>query len=85
MQLCHPATLADWIRARNDSLLYQTNIIDRIDIVAEIFDQIVNGLYHVHEQNIVHRDNAILACCGGRISNSHFFYVLTPLLEWGRS
>lgn len=55
MQLCHPATLADWIRARNQKMREQC-LGDRIESATEIFSQVVNGLDHVHSRNIVHRD-----------------------------
>jgi serine/threonine protein kinase len=56
MELCHPATLADWIRTRNLKLSGQC-LGDRLEAAAEIFDQIVSGLSHVHEEKgIVHRD-----------------------------
>jgi serine/threonine protein kinase len=54
MQLCHAATLADWIRERNK--LPNTGIASRIGPVTAIFKQIVQGLSHVHKKGIVHRD-----------------------------
>jgi serine/threonine protein kinase len=54
MQLCHPATLADWIRTRNQTT--RQDLHERLDVIAEVFAQIVHGLHHVHERNIVHRD-----------------------------
>jgi serine/threonine protein kinase len=55
MQLCHPATLADWIRARNENMSHQS-LGDRLDTAAEVFGQIASGLSHVHARGIVHRD-----------------------------
>jgi serine/threonine protein kinase len=55
MQLCHPASLADWIRERN-SKVPEKNYQERIGPALEIFEQIVKGLAHVHEQGIIHRD-----------------------------
>lgn len=55
MQLCHPATLADWIRERNRRVP-EKNHADRIGPALAIFHQIANGLTHVHEKNIIHRD-----------------------------
>ena len=55
MQLCHPATLADWIRERNERV--GTEPLDRrIGTAQEIFIQISRGLNHVHRKGIVHRD-----------------------------
>jgi serine/threonine protein kinase len=55
MQLCHPATLADWIRERNRRVP-EKDRAGRIGPALEIFHQIANGLTHVHEKNIIHRD-----------------------------
>lgn len=55
MELCHPATLADWIRTRNQKMRDQS-LGDRLEVAAEIFGQIVDGLGHVHETGIFHRD-----------------------------
>lgn len=55
MQLCHPATLSDWIRERNRSIDH-TDHVRRIGPALEIFHQIVSGLAHVHAQKIIHRD-----------------------------
>lgn len=58
MQLCHPTTLADWIKQRN-------NECDQFDAeerqararpAFEVFRSIVNGLSHVHSKGIIHRD-----------------------------
>jgi serine/threonine protein kinase len=55
MQLCHPATLADWIRERN--IRVGTEPLDsRIVTAQEIFIQISRGLNHVHRKGIIHRD-----------------------------
>lgn len=55
MQLCHPATLADWIRERNERL--GTESLDRrIGTAQEILIQISGGLNHVHRKGIIHRD-----------------------------
>lgn len=52
MQLCHPATLADWIQKANER---RTCFEDRIEPAIEIFHQIASGLSHVHGK-LVHRD-----------------------------
>ena len=57
MELCNSTTLADWIRARNEKLeKVPTCLEDRIGDVITIFEQIINGLQHVHERHIIHRD-----------------------------
>jgi serine/threonine protein kinase len=55
MQLCHPATLADWIRERNERVGTEP-LVSRIGTAQEIFIQISRGLNHVHHKGIVHRD-----------------------------
>lgn len=55
MQLCHPATLADWIRERN-SKVDEKSYEQRIAPALEIFEQITKGLAHVHGKDIIHRD-----------------------------
>jgi serine/threonine protein kinase len=55
MQLCHPATLADWIRERNRQIP-EGDHSHRISPALEIFQQIVSGLVHVHSKGIIHRD-----------------------------
>ena len=54
MQLCHPTSLADWIRERNQK---QIGSLDaRIKTAGQIFEQIAAGLKHIHQKGIVHRD-----------------------------
>lgn len=55
MQLCHPASLADWIRERNTKVP-ETAHAQRFGPALEIFEQIVKGLAHVHAMGIIHRD-----------------------------
>ena len=55
MQLCHPSTLADWIRARNRQMEDST-LTERLRPALQIFEQICSGLSHVHHKKIVHRD-----------------------------
>jgi serine/threonine protein kinase len=55
MQLCHPATLADWIRQRNQTMPEQS-VADRLETAAEIFRQLADGLSHVHRKGCIHRD-----------------------------
>mmetsp|Transcript_21770 Transcript_21770/g.37081 ORF Transcript_21770/g.37081 Transcript_21770/m.37081 type:complete len:883 (-) Transcript_21770:25-2673(-) len=58
MQLCHPTTLADWIKERNNNCT-QFGAEERqvrARPAFEIFRQIVNGLAHVHSKGIIHRD-----------------------------
>jgi serine/threonine protein kinase len=55
MQLCHPATLADWIRERNRKL-HDEHAGNRLVFAADIFSQLCDGLAHVHSKGIVHRD-----------------------------
>jgi serine/threonine protein kinase len=55
MQLCHPATLADWIRERNRRIP-ESDHRARIGPALEIFQQVVSGLAHIHEKGIIHRD-----------------------------
>jgi serine/threonine protein kinase len=55
MQLCHSATLADWIRERNRQIP-EGDHVHRIGPALEIFQQIVSGLAHVHSKGIIHRD-----------------------------
>ena len=53
MQLCNPSTLADWIRQRNQS---STTHSSRAGPAINIFSQLVSGIQHVHEKDILHRD-----------------------------
>jgi serine/threonine protein kinase len=55
MQLCHPSTLGDWIRARNRQM-EGSLLSERLRPVLQIFQQVCAGLAHVHEKGIVHRD-----------------------------
>lgn len=55
MQLCHPKTLADWIRIRNQEKRSDT-VSNRIEVAAQVFGQIVAGLCHIHGKGIIHRD-----------------------------
>lgn len=58
MQLCHPSSLADWIKDRNGNFesfgAEERQSMARV--AFEIFRQIVNGLAHVHSKGIIHRD-----------------------------
>ena len=58
MQLCRPATLADWIRNRNSTKLPKSLSAQhkRFLDAAAIFRHISSGLAHVHSRSIVHRD-----------------------------
>mmetsp|Transcript_11322 Transcript_11322/g.21379 ORF Transcript_11322/g.21379 Transcript_11322/m.21379 type:complete len:283 (+) Transcript_11322:564-1412(+) len=58
MQLCHPSTLADWIKHRNGNCVDfdGEEIQARARPAFEIFRQILNGLAHVHSKGIIHRD-----------------------------
>ena len=57
MQLCHPATLGDWIRKRNAQCDDpKKDRHERVQTAANIFGQIVGGLDHIHKKGIVHRD-----------------------------
>lgn len=55
MQLCHPKTLADWIRERNHKRSHES-ITSRIEAAAQVFSQLASGLAHVHKKGIIHRD-----------------------------
>lgn len=56
MQLCQPSTLADWIRERNSNDDLSTNREQGYLKAWDIFQQIANGLSHVHSRKVVHRD-----------------------------
>ncbi|KAL7443170.1 hypothetical protein ACHAXM_008721 [Skeletonema potamos] len=58
MQLCHPTTLADWIKQRNHNCTQfgAEERQARARPAFEAFRQIVNGLAHVHSKGIIHRD-----------------------------
>jgi hypothetical protein len=58
MQLCHPMTLADWIKQRNSGCLHihTEERQARSRNAFNIFRQIVNGLEHIHSKGIIHRD-----------------------------
>lgn len=58
MQLCHPTTLADWIKRRNhDCEQFGADERQaRARPAFEAFRQIVNGLAHIHSKGIIHRD-----------------------------
>lgn len=57
MQLCHPATLGDWIRARNSQCPNpDRGRRERVETAMRIFSEILSGLCHIHKKNIVHRD-----------------------------
>lgn len=58
MQLCHPTTLADWIKLRNHNCTQfgADERQARARPAFEAFRQIVSGLNHVHSKGIIHRD-----------------------------
>lgn len=61
MQLCHPSTLADWMRSRNKRENQPNNSLTRnwckhYEDAWDIFLQIVRGLMHIHSQGVIHRD-----------------------------
>lgn len=57
MQLCHPATLGDWIRHRNNQCPDPNEgRPERVGTAIRIFQQISSGLAHVHKKGVVHRD-----------------------------
>jgi Protein kinase domain len=47
MQLCHPATLADWIKERNRRIP-ESDHSRRVGPALGVFNQIVSGLAHIH-------------------------------------
>lgn len=56
MQLCQPSTLADWICERNANDNLSSSREQGYLKAWDIFQQIANGLSHVHSKNLVHRD-----------------------------
>ena len=58
MQLCHPMTLADWIKQRNSGFLHihTEERHARARNAFNIFRQIVNVLEHIQSKGIIHRD-----------------------------
>lgn len=56
MQLCRPSTLADWIRDRNTRNMASSLKEQHYLKAWDIFQQIANGLSHIHSKNVVHRD-----------------------------
>ncbi len=84
MQLCHPASLADWIRERN-SKVPEKHYEERIKPALEIFEQIVQGLAHVHEKGIIHRDLKpanIFASKDGKVIKIGDFGLSKQLLDF---
>jgi serine/threonine protein kinase len=82
MQLCHPATLADWIRERNRQIP-EAEHARRIGPALDIFQQIVMGLAHVHAKGIIHRDLKpanIFASSDGRVIKIGDFGLSKQLL-----
>ncbi len=79
MQLCHPSSLADWIKERNsncesfDSEERQA----RARVAFEIFRQIVNGLAHVHSKGIIHRDLVRFPLYSFLRDTLHFMYAFS--------
>mmetsp|Transcript_13529 Transcript_13529/g.27221 ORF Transcript_13529/g.27221 Transcript_13529/m.27221 type:complete len:661 (-) Transcript_13529:755-2737(-) len=55
MQLCHPATLQDWIRERNKRIP-EAHHEKRIVPALKVFHQICSGLAHIHKFKVIHRD-----------------------------
>ena len=55
MELCHPMTLQDWILERN-KVVPDSNHQERIGPAMNIFQQICNGLAHIHKTKVIHRD-----------------------------
>ena len=69
MQLCHPATLADWIRERNRKVP-EADHCNRIGDALDVFEQVAKGLAHIHTKGIIHRDlkpSNIFASEDGRV------------------
>ena len=55
MELCHPATLQDWIQNRNRHIP-ESDHSKRIGDALDVFEQIMKGLAHIHSKGIIHRD-----------------------------
>ncbi|MGK3758435.1 MAG: serine/threonine protein kinase, partial [Bacillariaceae sp.] len=69
MELCHPATLQDWIMERNIRIP-DSNHEERIGPALEIFQQLCSGLAHIHKANVIHRDLKpanIFVCNEGKV------------------
>mmetsp|Transcript_43411 Transcript_43411/g.48869 ORF Transcript_43411/g.48869 Transcript_43411/m.48869 type:complete len:840 (+) Transcript_43411:52-2571(+) len=69
MELCHPATLQDWIMERNRRVP-DYNYKERIGPALEIFQQICSGLAHIHKASVIHRDLKpanIFVCNEGKV------------------
>jgi serine/threonine protein kinase len=56
MQLCHTATLEDWIRERNRQVAEMQQPSVPMGPALDVFYQLCGGLAHIHQKNIVHRD-----------------------------
>jgi serine/threonine protein kinase len=69
MELCHPATLQDWIMERNIRIP-DSNHEERLGPALEIFQQLCSGLAHIHKANVIHRDLKpanIFVCNEGKV------------------
>lgn len=87
MQLCHSASLADWIRERN-SKVSEKDYQQRVGPALKIFEQIVKGLAHVHEKEIIHRDLKpanIFASKDGQVIKIGDFGLSKQLLDMSRN
>jgi hypothetical protein len=67
MQLCQPRTLADFIRERNQ--MPPRGEQETFESAIEIFMQILKGIDHIHEADIVHRDMKPANCLIGHDGN----------------